>query len=484
VVPMTLQDLLNARIDHLDLAKETAQLAATIGREFNYELLSKASLKDKADVQSDLDQLINADLIYRQRRVQGENYIFKHALIRDAAYNGMPNTLKSNTHKTIANCLEAEFHNVVTNDSSLLAFHWSNAQDYEKASFYGMNSSSNALARSLFTQCISHANQAIAWVSKIEDGTLKIERELQINQYLVRGLIAIKGFANTEVKITNDRSEALCLLLPNGSDWLFHILWTRIQFNLMSANYAQFEVLWLKAEKEALKLNQKPLLCALYGVNGYKNWLFAKYDKAESELLKSIEIYDSIAGQGIRETFGIDYKVYSKMVLANVYAYKGDFKRSETCGSEGMQMMENLNDAHTKAYALALYLSLYFYLNETKKIEQLYEQYIRFLREHDFTSFLYLFDTLRGLVDTNIEMAKKNRDLIDSTGVKAAGTYYSFVVAQTAYNAGEFEMALEEIEGILLKGAQSGEVFQFADSYRLKAMCLSKLTLLDLAKSN
>lgn len=482
LVPMTLQDLLNARIDHLGLAKETAQLAASIGREFNYELLSKASLKDKAAIQSDLDQLIKADLVYRKRRAQGENYIFKHALIRDAAYNGMPNLLKINIHKTIANCLEAEFYNLVTNDPSLLAFHWSYAQDYEKASFYGMNSTSNALARSLFTQCISQANEALSWVANMEDGTLKIERELQINQSLVQGLIAIKGFANIEVKIINDRSEELCLLLPNGSDWLLNILWTRIQFNLMSANYSQFEVLWLKAEKEALKLNQKPLLCALYGVKGYKNWLFGKYDKAENELVKSIEIYDDIDGQGIRETFGIDYKVYSKMVLANVYAFKGNFERSETCGREGMQMMENLNDAHTKAYALSLYLSLYFYRNEIKKIELLYEQYIGFLREHDFTSFLYLFDTLRGWIDSNVEMAKKNRDLIDSTGVKAAGTYYSFVVAQTAYNAGEFEVALQQIEDILLQGAESGEEFQFAESYRLQAMCLSKLTSPELEK--
>jgi len=484
LIPMTLQDLLNARLDRLSVAKETAQLAAAIGREFSYELLIKSTSKDEATVQNDLNLLINADLIYRQRRVQEENYIFRHALIRDVAYDGMTNANKKNSHKMIARSLETNFLSIVNNEPSLLAYHWSSAQNYENASYYGNITTFNSLERSLYSECIKQAQKTISWTKKIENDTLKIERELQTNEYLVQALMAIKGFAHDEVKIINDRSEELSLLLPNGSEWLLNILWTRIQFNLMAANYSKYEILWERAKKDAVELNHKVLLCVLYGINGYKKWLFGEYDYAEKQALKSIEIYDGLEGAGTRESFGIDYKVYSFMVLANVYAFKGDFYKSEEYGNRGIKMMEILNDAHTKAFGLSLYISLYFYRNEIKRIEQIYENNVGFLRKHKFTSFLYLFDSLKGLLNINFNESKINRDLIDSTGIKAAGTYYSLVVAQTAYNCKEYKKSLDIIEEALNEGNITGEKFQFADLYRIKAMCLANTSSAEINESD
>ncbi|WP_082422380.1 TOMM system kinase/cyclase fusion protein [Aquimarina longa] len=474
-VPVTLKGLLNARLDSLGFAKETAQLASAIGREFTYDLLVKSSLNDEDMVQSNLNILLQANLIYCHRNVQKETYVFRHALIRDAAYDSMVTILKQEVHGRVAETIEHDFHDIVRENPFELARHLAEAAQYEKASFYGLESIADILKKSLYLESINQSNIVIEWARKIEIRTQKIEYELRTNQYLVQALIAVKGFANEEVKLINDKSEKLSLLLENSSDWLLNILWTRIQFNLMASNYSKYEVLWEKAEKDALELDQQKLLIALYGINGYKNWLFGEYEKAEIELLKSITIYDHIKGEGIIESFGIDYKVYSCLVLSNVYAFKGDFNKSNKFSSIGIKIMEELNDAHTKAYALALYISLYFYRNDYDSIREIYKEHLDFLIHYDFTTFLYLFNVLNGLLNGDIQMAAENRDLIYSTGVRAAGTYYSLVIAQTAYNTNKFERSLKIIENCIIEGENNGEKFQLADLYRLKAMCLAKL---------
>ncbi|TSE04657.1 TOMM system kinase/cyclase fusion protein [Aquimarina algiphila] len=475
-VPVTLKGLLNTRLGRTGFAKETAQLAAAIGREFTYDLLVKASMHDEAMVQGNLNVLQEANLIYRQRRVHNEIYIFRHALIRDAAYESMVSQLKKEVHSRIAEAIENNFKEIIKENPFELARHQAEAGQYEKASFYGLRSISDTLKKSSYLESINQSNIVIEWTREIQIKTSRIESELRINQYLVQALIAIKGFAHEEVKLVNDRSEELSLLLPDSSNWLLNILWTRIQFNLMSADYSKYEPLWIKAEKDALELNHKTLLVALYGINGYKNWLFGKYKEAEKNLNKSIEIYDDINGKDVKESFGIDYKVYCYLVLANVYAFIGDFNKSDEFGDEGIEMAESLNDAHTKAYALSLYISLYFYRGEDERIKKVLKDNTDFLVKHNFTTFLYLFETLSGLVNDDIHNSMKYRDLIGNTGVKAAGTYYSLIVAQTAYNCGQYKTSLQIIEDNMQDAKNSGEVFQLPDFYRLKAMCLSKLT--------
>ena len=88
-IPITLRDSLYHKLDRLGLAKETAQLAATIGREFDYPVLVSTSAKHEADIQADLKLMEDADIIYPRRQVHKTSYIFKHALLKDAAYDSV-----------------------------------------------------------------------------------------------------------------------------------------------------------------------------------------------------------------------------------------------------------------------------------------------------------------------------------------------------------------------------------------------------------
>ncbi|KAF7764215.1 serine/threonine-protein kinase PpkA [Pseudoalteromonas citrea] len=106
-VPSSLRESLQQKLDSLVHAKETAQLAATIGREFEYDLLVAASSLSENQIQNDLNELIANDLIIQQRRVSNDSYIFKHALVRDAAYESMEAKAKTQFHSVIADYLQS-----------------------------------------------------------------------------------------------------------------------------------------------------------------------------------------------------------------------------------------------------------------------------------------------------------------------------------------------------------------------------------------
>ena len=109
-IPATLQDALMARLDRLGAAKEIAQLGATIGREFSYELLHAVSLVDEEGLQHGLKQLVEAELVYQRGVAPQATYLFKHALIQDTAYQSLLKSTRQQYHRQIAQCWRNSFH--------------------------------------------------------------------------------------------------------------------------------------------------------------------------------------------------------------------------------------------------------------------------------------------------------------------------------------------------------------------------------------
>ena len=126
-IPATLQDLVMARLGRVAGGLELAQLAATIGREFSHELLAAVSGKDDATLEAELAQLIDAEILYQKGRPPRCTYIFKHALLEDAAYNSMVKATRQKHHRRIAEALEARFPQTAGTEPELLAHHFAEA---------------------------------------------------------------------------------------------------------------------------------------------------------------------------------------------------------------------------------------------------------------------------------------------------------------------------------------------------------------------
>jgi predicted ATPase len=107
-IPATLQDSLMARLDRLVTAKAVAQYAAVIGRQFAYDLLSTVSQLDEATLQCELGRLVEAEIVYQRGVPPQSTYVFKHALIQDAAYESLLKSTRQHYHQRIAQVLEPQ----------------------------------------------------------------------------------------------------------------------------------------------------------------------------------------------------------------------------------------------------------------------------------------------------------------------------------------------------------------------------------------
>src|SRR5262247_2308335 len=155
-IPETLQDSLMARLDQLTTAKEVAQRGAVLGREFAYDMLMAVSSQDEATVQDGLARLVAAELLYQRGRPPRARYMFKHALIQDAAYASLLKRTRQHVHRQIAQILEARFPALVETQPELVAQHYTAATCYEQAVGYWQRAGQHASDRSAYLEAVSH----------------------------------------------------------------------------------------------------------------------------------------------------------------------------------------------------------------------------------------------------------------------------------------------------------------------------------------
>jgi len=158
-IPATLHDSLMARLDRLATVKGLAQLGATLGREFSYELLRAVSPWDEATVQRGLHQLVEAEFLYQQGLPPQTTYVFKHALIQEAAYQSLLKSTRQLYHQRIAQVLAERFPEIATTQPELLAHHYTAAELHAQAVTYWQRAGDQASKRSAYVEAISHLTQ-------------------------------------------------------------------------------------------------------------------------------------------------------------------------------------------------------------------------------------------------------------------------------------------------------------------------------------
>jgi predicted ATPase len=155
-IPATLHDSLMARLDRLATVKGLAQLGATLGREFAYDLLRAVSPWDEGTLRRGLSQLVEAEFLYQQGLPPQAMYLFKHALIQDAAYQSLLRSTRQQHHQRIAQVLEAQFPDICETQPELLAQHYTEAGLIAQAIPYWQQAGQRAIEGSANLEAIGH----------------------------------------------------------------------------------------------------------------------------------------------------------------------------------------------------------------------------------------------------------------------------------------------------------------------------------------
>src|SRR5882762_6539924 len=205
-VPASLQASLMARLDRLGPAKEVAQIGAAIGREFSYALLSAVATKPEPELASALDRLIGAGLLFRQGVLPHASYLFKHALVQDAAYGTLLREPRRALHARIAEAIESQFADVAELQPELLAHHFTKAGLIEKASALWGKAGQRSLARSALVEATAQLSRALAQIAVLpETGVLRRE-QIKLQVAFANALMHVKGYAAPETKASLDQA--------------------------------------------------------------------------------------------------------------------------------------------------------------------------------------------------------------------------------------------------------------------------------------
>src|SRR5262245_47808434 len=223
-----------ARLDRLGTAKEIAQLGATLGREFSYELLQAVARLDEATLQQGLKQLVEAELVYQRGLLPQAHYLFKHALIQDTAYQSLLTSTRQQYHRQIAQVLADRFPETVETQPELLAHHYTEAGLSAQAIPYWQQAGQRANQRSAHAEAVSHFTKGLTLLKTQPDTPERTQQELTLQIALGAPLIAARGFGATEVGRAYARARELGQHLGETLQ-LFPVLWGLYGFHHVRA---------------------------------------------------------------------------------------------------------------------------------------------------------------------------------------------------------------------------------------------------------
>jgi len=290
-IPTTLQDALMARLDRLGMAKELAQVGATPGLEFSYELLHVVSPLDESSLQQSLRQLVDVELLYQRGLLPHATYLFKHALIQDTAYQSLLKSKRQQYHQQIAQVLEKRFTEIKETQPELLAHHYTEAGLVEQAIPYWQQAGERTAQRSAHVEAINHLTRGLELLKTLVDTPERVQQELTLQLALSAALSPVKGYAATEVEATVTRTQELCQRLGETPQ-LFPVLYRLWLFYLMRGAFQTGR----KLAEQMLRLAQsthEPLhLSTAHTRLGLTWYYLGELTSARPHLEQGIALYD------------------------------------------------------------------------------------------------------------------------------------------------------------------------------------------------
>lgn len=227
-IPSTLHASLLARLDRLAVVKDVAQIAATIGREFSYQLIAAVAGLPETDLRLALEQLTRAELVFQRGAIPDATFIFKHALVHDTAYASLVRGRRQQLHGQIVRAIETQKSNLGTDDPALLAHHYFGAAEFRKAIGAWTSAAERAVARSALVEAANLIQRAVDALKHLGDGPERQQLELDLTLKLATVLRSAHGYAAPVAEEKYLRARELCHQLSD-SDKRFSIEWGLFQ---------------------------------------------------------------------------------------------------------------------------------------------------------------------------------------------------------------------------------------------------------------
>lgn len=477
-IPGTLQDALMARLDRLDTAKGIAQLGATIGRQFDYALLHAVLAMDEETLQRELRRLVEAELVHQRGVIPQATYTFKHALIQDTAYASLLRSRRQEIHQRIVEALEEQFVEVVEAQPELVAHHYTEAGNFEKAVGYWRQAGQRALERSANTEAIAHLQKGIELLRQLADTPECLQRELALQMALGPAVMATKGYGAPEVEQTYLRAEHLCEELGETSQLC------TVRQGLWNLYYARGELrtahdLGEQSLTVAHQQHDSALLLGAHRALGTTLFFQGEFVQSQEHLAQGIALYDPHQHRSLAFLYGHDLSMVCFSYAGLGLSIRGYAEQALARMHESSTLAQELSHPHSLAFSIAMETVLYQHRREVQAVQDQIEALIELSNAYSFPYRLahgHILDgwTLakRGQAEEGIAEIRHGIAAYQATGAEVVTPWYLSLLAEAYENAGQIDEGLRTLAEALTRVDHTGECWCEAELYRQKGELL------------
>jgi predicted ATPase len=394
-IPSTLHDSLMARLDRLATVKGLAQLGATLGREFSYELLQAVSPWDEGTLQRGLHQLVEAEFLYQQGLPPQAMYRFKHALIQDAAYQSLLRSARQQYHQRIAQVLEAQFSNICETQPELLAHHYTEAGLVTQAIPYWQQAGQQAIQRSANLEAAQHLTKGLELLAMLPETPARIQQELDLQIALGPALIASIGRGSVEVQRVYRRADELCQQVGDTPQ-RFQVLWGLFYFYLIRAEHLKAQELGEQLRSFAQRWQDRACELQACWALGATAWFLGELPAARAHLEAGLRLYEPQQHRGHAVLYSGDPGVFCGAYRAFVLWALGYADQALHQSQQALALARQVAHPYTLAGGLNMVAWLHQFRREAQDSQAAAEVAIALADEQGFPNWFAMAKSIQG----------------------------------------------------------------------------------------
>jgi predicted ATPase len=460
------------------MVREVAQLGAVLGREFAYEMLRALAAVEESTLQERLGQLVGAELLYQRGRPPRARYMFKHALIQDAAYASLLKRTRQQYHQQIAQMLEREFPETVEAEPELVAHHYTEAGLNEQAVGYYHQAGKRAAQRSAHVEAINHLIKGLEVLTILPDTIERARQELDMQITLGPVLMAVKGQSSPDTERTYARARELCQQVGETPQlfpvlhglWRFYMARTELQTTRELAE--QLFSLAQRAEDPALVLES-------HRVMGQTMYWLGELAPARAHFEQAMTIYDPQQHRSHAFVYGQDPGVACRALAAWPIWMLGYPDQALRTVHEAVTLAQELAHPFSLAFALAVTTRVHQFRREVQAVQEHAEALITLCSERGFAFWLAHGKIFQGWAVTaqgegaeGIIQMRQGLVAYQATGAEIDRLYFLSLLAEAYEKVEQPEEGLTVLAEALTTLDNTGERHWEAELHRLKGELL------------
>jgi class 3 adenylate cyclase/predicted ATPase len=475
-IPSSLQDSLMSRLDRLGPNKELAQLSATLGREFSYNLLKAVAKPAETLFENRLAHLVYSELLYQRGIPPEASYTFRHALVHELAYQSLLKKTRQQYHHHISKTLQERFPEIIEESPEIMAHHCTEAGDYKEALKYWLEAGKKSIKRSAITDAIVHLNKALSVLKQLPESVGTVEYELSIQASLGLAYMLSKGYAASEVEKAFARAYSLCKMIGE-TEATFPVLCGLWEYYVVRGQLNTAEEL----SKQLLQIAQRssdPILDheAHRAMGGTLFWQ-GKLKAAFEYLQRGKE---SAANHSVKristQIYSQDTEVAILSNLACVLWLLGKPDQALGSANQAIKLAEQLSHPFSIAYANTFCIFVHQLRGDDFAVKKQAEILLSISDTYEFAYWRTIGKMLRALAYMNLHQDsqyiigfEEALQGYKNTGSGLALSYFQVLLAQSYCFAGRYSQAYDLIDASLVEVEGNKERFFEPELYRVKA---------------